>query len=76
MCVNDNFSKVCKDEYEYLSDAVAFQYDLKQRDVSVPLLFNFHFEYIIELQGNREGLEFKGHISFWSMLMLIYRVKT
>lgn len=62
MCVNDNFSKVCKDEY--LSDAVAFQYNLKQREVSVPLLFKFAFEYITELQGNREDLEFKGDISF------------
>jgi hypothetical protein len=61
MCVNDSSSKVCKDEY--LSDAVAFQYNLKQRDVSVPLLFKFAFEYIIELQENQEGLEFKRHIS-------------
>lgn len=57
-----NFSKVCKDEY--LSDVVAFQYNLKQRAVSVPLLFKFAFEYITELQGNQEGLEFMGHISF------------
>jgi hypothetical protein len=52
MCLNEMYSKVCIGKH--LSDNFPIQIGLKQGDASLPLLFNFAFEYAIRnVQGNQ-----------------------
>jgi hypothetical protein len=58
MCLNKTYIKVCASKY--LSDAVPIQNDLKQEDVSTPLLFSFALEYISTKVQESKGLELDG----------------
>jgi hypothetical protein len=69
MYLNETYSKVRIGKH--LSDPFPIQNGLKQGDSLSQLLFNFAFEYAVRGIGIKWDI-----ISFWSVLMLIYCVKT
>jgi hypothetical protein len=45
---------------------------LKQGDALSPLLFHFALEYAIrKVEGNTGDCDWMGHVSFWSVMMLM-----
>jgi hypothetical protein len=70
MCLNETYSKVHVGEL--LSDKFPNQNDLKQGDAILPLIFNFALQYANrKLLENRSVWSLMGHISYWSMRMML-----
>jgi len=58
-----------------MSEMFPIKNGLKQRDALSPLFFNFVLNYAIsKVQVNKDGLNLMVHISFFMLMMLIYRV--
>jgi hypothetical protein len=70
MCLNETYSKIRVGKF--LSDEFPIQNGLNQGDVLLPLIFTFALEYAIrEVQKMKLVWNLMGHISYWSMLMML-----
>jgi hypothetical protein len=69
MCLNETYSEVHVGKL--LSDKFPIQNGQKQGDAPSPLLFNFALEYAVRKLKKKLFWNIIGHISYWSMWMLI-----